>query len=83
MSYRREPSSPFMLTLYNYKPTYTVDGEVVLENGRFSCMDDPELRKIASRFGDPDELLKMTPYPPDMFEEGPGAKAVLDKLLKG
>jgi 2,5-dihydroxypyridine 5,6-dioxygenase len=83
MSYRREPSAPFMLTLYNYKPTYTVDGEVILQNGRFSCMDDPELRKIASRFGDPDELLKTTPFPPEMFEKGPGAKAVLDKLLKG
>ena len=83
MSYRREPSAPFMLTLYNYKPTYSVDGEVILENGRFSCMDDPELRKIASRFGDPDELLKTTPYPQDMFDKGPGAKAVLDKLLKG
>lgn len=42
-------------------PTLTVDtvsGTVpVIESGRLSAYDDPEVRELASHFGDPDELL--------------------------
>lgn len=46
----------------NY-PTYiaegTPDGDVtVIENGRLKALDDPEIRELAARFGDPDELLR-------------------------
>ena len=75
-----EDSFPRFMTAYNYKPTWTVDGEVVLQNGRFKFVDDPDLREIAARFGDPDELLKTIPFPPEMFDEGPGGKAVLQNL---
>jgi hypothetical protein len=30
----------------------------VIENGRLSAYDDPEVRDLASRYGDPDELLR-------------------------
>jgi 2,5-dihydroxypyridine 5,6-dioxygenase len=80
MSWVREPSAPTMITCYTYKPTWTVDGEVVLQNGRWKFMDDPEMREMAARFGDPDELLKTIPFPPEMFDEGPGGKALLQRM---
>ena len=30
----------------------------VIDNGRLTAMDDPEIRAVASEFGDPDELLR-------------------------
>ncbi len=30
----------------------------VIRNGRLTALDDPEVRKLAARYGDPDELLK-------------------------
>jgi len=35
-----------------------IDGEPCIENGRLLALDDPEVRKFAEQFGDPDELLK-------------------------
>ncbi|MFB6071164.1 MAG: hypothetical protein ABEJ76_09085 [Halanaeroarchaeum sp.] len=36
------------------------DGEIVkiIEKGRLSVLDDPEIRNIASKYGDPDKLLR-------------------------
>ncbi len=44
-------------------PTYrikTVDGRTVsvIENGRLSALDDPEVKALAGRYGDPDVLLR-------------------------
>jgi hypothetical protein len=37
----------------------TPRGEVpVIENGRLSAYDDPDVRDLAAQFGDPDELLR-------------------------
>ncbi|HET7702121.1 MAG TPA: hypothetical protein VFK35_01890 [Candidatus Limnocylindrales bacterium] len=37
----------------------TVTGDVpVIENGRLSAYDDPEVRDLAATFGDPDQLLR-------------------------
>ncbi|MEV7005115.1 hypothetical protein [Streptosporangium sp. NPDC051022] len=46
----------------NY-PTYVAEGtpdgdRLVIENGRLKALDDPEIRRLAERFGDPDELLR-------------------------
>lgn len=42
-------------------PTYDIenDGKTirVIEDGHLTALDDPEVRKLASKFGDPDELL--------------------------
>lgn len=35
-----------------------IDGEPCIEKGRLLALDDPEVRKFAEQFGDPDELLK-------------------------
>lgn len=35
-----------------------IDGEPCIEKGRLVALDDPEVRRMAERFGDPDQLLK-------------------------
>lgn len=44
----------------------TKEGEVVkiIDNGRLTALDDPELIEIASKFGDPKTLLKEDWIPP-------------------
>ncbi len=39
------------------RATITVDGETILDRGRLLILDDPELRELAARYGDPDYLL--------------------------
>lgn len=41
-----------------YHVTYYVDGKKIIENGRLLALDDPEIRKIAEKYGDPEELLR-------------------------
>lgn len=46
----------------NY-PTYVAEGtpdgdRTVIENGRLKALDDPEVRAVAAKYGDPDELLR-------------------------
>ena len=41
-------------------PTVKVDGEVIIENGHLLALDDPDIRAIAAKCGDPDELLKQS-----------------------
>ena len=47
-----------------YHATYTADGRKIVEDGRLLVLDDPEIRQIASKYGDPDELLKIDWIPP-------------------
>lgn len=42
-----------------YAPTYWVDGKKIIDNGRLLVLDDPEIRRIAAKYGDPDELLSI------------------------
>ncbi len=46
-----------------FRPTLTVDGEVIIDGGRLTALDDPEIRAIAAKHGDPDKLLKQTWHP--------------------
>ncbi|MBI2881726.1 MAG: aminopeptidase [Candidatus Tectomicrobia bacterium] len=39
------------------KPTLRVGGETIIDAGRLLTLDDPAMRELASRFGDPDDLL--------------------------
>lgn len=41
-------------------PSLKVGNHQILENGRLVCLDEPEVRELASTFGDADELL--TPF---------------------
>ncbi len=51
---------PYMWHLSNEIERGTVyfDGEKLYDAGHLTVLDDPDLRKFASRFGDPDILLK-------------------------
>jgi len=58
-------------------PTYeatTAEGETykVIDNGHLTALDDPEVREIAAKYGDPDELLSEDWIPgiPGVNEEG-------------
>jgi hypothetical protein len=35
-----------------------VDGTKLVENGRLKILDDPEVRRLAAKYGNPDELLR-------------------------
>ena len=44
------------------QPTVTIEGgAVIVEQGRLTLLDDPEIRTVAAKYGDPDELLRMEP----------------------
>ncbi|MBI3077673.1 MAG: hypothetical protein HYY85_11950 [Deltaproteobacteria bacterium] len=58
-------------------PTLVVTGKdgrehTVIRDGRLTAMDDPEVRQLAAKYGDPDELLKedWTPRIPGITCEG-------------
>ncbi len=54
--------------------TLTVNGKPLLDNGHLTLLDDPEVRAVAARFGDPDELLSQVPATlADQFG-GPGGE---------
>ena len=44
-----------MDTFFN---TLVTERGTVIENGHLTALDDPKIRKIAKKYGDPDELLK-------------------------
>ncbi len=40
-------------------PTLIVDGNPIIENGHLLLLDDPEVREMAKKYGDPDEVLRV------------------------
>lgn len=40
------------------KASLYVDGKPCIEQGRLLALDDPEVRRVAAQYGDPDQLLK-------------------------
>ncbi len=38
-------------------PTLVADGKVVIREGHLTSLDDPEVRRIAQKHGEPDEIL--------------------------
>lgn len=43
-----------------YTPTLVMDERTIIRQGHLLALDDPEVRRVASRYGDPDELLRVT-----------------------
>jgi hypothetical protein len=43
------------LTMYH--PTVVIDGKTIIEDGHLLALDDSEVRQVAEKYGDPDELL--------------------------
>lgn len=41
-----------------YYPTLEIDGKKLVDRGRLTVLDDPEVRKVAAKYGNPDELLR-------------------------
>jgi hypothetical protein len=42
-----------------YHATVTIDGKVFIKDGRPVALDDPAVREVAAKYGNPDELLKI------------------------
>jgi len=60
---RPEPLPFYHFHAHLYFPTYTCklkDGREVklIDKGRLTALDDPEVRKVAAKYGAPDELLR-------------------------
>ncbi len=55
--------------VYVIRPTLEIDGEPLIEKGRHLLLEDPEIRKEAAKFGDPDELLKQRFLPKKFIRE--------------
>jgi hypothetical protein len=53
-----------------YYVTFEVDGKKLVDNGHLTVLDDPEVRKVAAKYGNPDELLKEDWIPE--FDESTG-----------
>ncbi|MCZ6484755.1 MAG: hypothetical protein O6826_03565 [Acidobacteria bacterium] len=56
-----------------YYPTFEVDGVPLVDRGHLTVLDDPEVRRAAAKYGDPDELLREDWIPE--FEE-PGGRVI-------
>lgn len=52
------------------KPTVYVDNEPIIIDGHEVVLDDPEIRELAKKFGDPDEVLKEIPFNPADYIAG-------------
>jgi len=46
---------------YLLKPTMSLNNEVICDRGRLAALDDPDVRRIASKYGNPDEVLAQLP----------------------
>jgi hypothetical protein len=59
------------------RPSITLDGEPIMEDGHLLVLDLPEVRELARRFGDPAELLRERfPITPAAMASLPGSPAV-------
>jgi hypothetical protein len=47
--------------MFTQDATLTVDGRPLLDGGHLTVLDDPDVRAVAARYGDPDEWLRQEP----------------------
>jgi len=45
---------------YLLHPTLTINDKVLIDNGRLVVLEEPEIRTVASKYGNPDRLLERT-----------------------
>ncbi len=50
-------ASHFYTCAFLLEPTILLDGEVLFDRGRPVVFDDPEVREVARRYGDPEQVL--------------------------
>lgn len=53
-----EDDHDFHIDFLNYFVTLTIGQWVAIRDGRLTVLDDPEVRRVAAKYGNPDELLK-------------------------
>lgn len=49
-------------------PTVTVDGKTIIDNGHLLLLDDAEVREVAKKYGDPDEVLRVEWVPDSLIK---------------
>ncbi len=54
-------TSHFYTEGFLLSPTVILDGEVLFDHGRTSAFDDPIVREVARKYGDPDQILARIP----------------------
>ena len=62
-----KPFSLLHADFYTTNPTVYLDGKVLIEKGHLTVLDDPEVREIASKYGDPNKILELKPLPSGLF----------------
>jgi leucyl aminopeptidase (aminopeptidase T) len=62
-----KPFSLLHADFYTTNPTVYLDGEILIEKGHLTVLDDPEVREIASKYGDPNKILELKPLPSGLF----------------
>jgi hypothetical protein len=55
---KRVTTDEFHIDLEMYSPTVIIGDKKIVDRGRLTALDDPQVRAVAKRFGNPDELLK-------------------------
>lgn len=66
-------------------PTVYVNGRKIIDNGHLLALDDPEIRRIAAKYGDPDELLReewVPAYDADPSIKGHYTRQQYEAILK-
>jgi hypothetical protein len=53
-----DESNEMHLDGFVLNPTIEIDSDPVVERGKLTFLDDPEIRSVADKYGDPDRLLK-------------------------
>ncbi len=48
--------------------TVYVDGDKIIDKGHLIVLDEPQMREFASRYGDPDQILRLDPMPDGLFK---------------
>jgi hypothetical protein len=56
-----EIASNVHVHLHLYRPTIKAGNETLVDRGHTVAFDDPEIREVAAKYGDPDELLREVP----------------------
>ncbi len=57
------PYSSTHLDFYMLAPTVHADDTLILDAGRHMAYEDPKIRAVAEKYGDPDELLRLVELP--------------------
>ncbi len=69
------PYSSTHLDFYMLHPTLYADDEPIILDGRHLMYEDPDVRRVAEKYGDPDELLRLAQLPDGFLPEREGATA--------